>query len=403
MISLGECERLMTYKGTPIRTTYVVYEKDGMHYPAYCLDISLPGAEKGSYIVRGGSKIQNVDVWRAIINGFPYKSVAELGAANEQEAFTATKQAVYTMLEGRDTNLYGAVDSDAGRRTHQIYLNIVNAARTSGENIQNDLSISITPNQEEWTVEPDNTKVSKTYTLNSHVTSGQYSIDLSGEIPLGTQVTDEGNNPKNTFAIGEKFKVQIPIQNLNKTDSFTIKARANLNTKPVAFGTTTVPGTQNYALTGYMYEDSETTIGTNYFKNITKLRIVKKEYATENKLQGVKFNLLDKNKNIIKDNLITDENGEICLENMLPGLYYVSEIETLDGYNLYTDLIEINLDLNEEFEVTVNNTVREVTEENKVFKNVEVIPNYTETVYNVDKTTTVISQNNIKRLPVTGY
>lgn len=403
MISLGECERLITYKGTPIRTTYIVYEKDGMRFPAYCLDITLPGAEKGSYVVRGGSKIQNVDVWRAIINGFPYKSVAELGAANEQEAFTATKQAVYTMLEGRDTSLYGAVDSDAGRRTYQIYLNIVNSARSSGETIQNDLSISITPNQEEWIVDSNGTSVSKTYTLNSHVNNGQYTIELSGETPSGIQVADEGNNPKSTFSMGEKFKILIPIQNLIKTDSFTIKARASLNTKPVAFGTTTVPGTQNYALTGYIYEDSECTYKENYFKNITKLRIVKKEYATENKLEGVKFNLLDKNKNIIKDNLVTDENGEISIENMLPGLYYISEVETLEGYNLYTDLIEINLDLNEEFEVTVNNTVREVKEENKTFENIEVIPHYTETVYNVDKTTTVISQNNIKKLPVTGY
>lgn len=403
MISLGECERLMTYKGTPIRTTYIVYEKDGMRFPAYCLDITLPGAEKGSYVVRGGSKIQNVDVWRAIINGFPYKSVAELGAANEQEAFTATKQAVYTMLEGRDTSLYGAVDSDAGRRTHQIYLNIVNSARSSGETIQNDLSISITPNQEEWIVDSNGTSVSKTYTLNSHVNNGQYTIELSGETPNGIQVSDEGNNPKSTFSMGEKFKILIPIQNLIKTDSFIIKARANLNTKPVAFGSSTVPGTQNYALTGYMYEDSECTYKENYFKNITKLRIVKKEYAKENKLEGVKFNLLDKNKNIIKDNLVTDENGKISIENMLPGLYYISEVETLEGYNLYTDLIEINLDLNEEFEVTVNNTVREVKEENKTFENIEVIPHYTETVYNVDKTTTVISQNNIKKLPVTGY
>lgn len=403
MISLGECERLMTYKGTPIRTTYVVYEKDGMRFPAYCLDITLPGAEKGSYIVRGESKIQNVDVWKAIINGFPYKSVAELGAANEQEAFTATKQAVYTMLEGRDTNLYGAVNSDSGRRTYQIYLNIVNSARSSGETIQNDLSISILPNQEEWELDSNGTSVSKIYNLNSVVKNGLYTIELRGELPEGTVITDINNNAKNTFTLGENFKIQIPIQNLTKSDSFTIKARANLETKPIAYGTTTVPGTQNYALTGYMYEDSECEYVEGYFKNITKLRIVKKEYGTENKLSGVKFNLLDKNKNIVKDNLVTNENGEISLENMLPGLYYVSEIETLEGYNLYTDLIEINLDLNEEFEVVVNNTVKEVTEVDKIFENVEVIPNYTETVYNVDKTTTVISQNNIKKLPVTGY
>ena len=80
LVSLGECERYLTFNGNPVKTTYIALEKDGRYYPAYCLDVTKPGIETTSYTVNGGSKIQDVNVWRAIINGFPYKSVAELGA-----------------------------------------------------------------------------------------------------------------------------------------------------------------------------------------------------------------------------------------------------------------------------------------------------------------------------------
>lgn len=127
----------------------------------------------------------------------------------------------------------------------------------------------------------------------------------------------------------------------------------------------------------------------------------------------MKFNILDENKNILYENKITNENGEIVLEKMLPGKYYISEIETLDGYNLYTDLIEINLDFNEEFEVVVNNTIKDKTEINKQFENVEVTSKSTETVYNVENKSSEINKenienkttlkNNIKKLPITGF
>ena len=66
--------------------------------------------------------------------------------------------------------------------------------------------------------------------------------------------------------------------------------------------------------------------------------------------------------------------------------------------------------MNEEFQVTVNNTTREITEIDKEFELVEVIPTYTETVHNVEKKSTIINEetkvtkeNVVKRLPVTGY
>lgn len=416
LVSLGECERLLTYKGRPIKTTYIVYNKDGVNYPAYCLDVSLPGAEGGSYNVTGNSKLQNVDVWRAIINGYPYKTLEELGAANEQEAFTATKQAVYTLLEGRDTSLYGAVDSDSGRRTYQIYLNIVNNARNSTETIVNNLTTSISTSIEEWGIDTLNGNyLSKTYNVNTNFSKGNYKVELSGVVPQNTIITDINNNIKNTFSIGEQFKILLPIESLLQSENFQIKVISSLETKPVVYGATTIVGKQNYALTGYMYEDSVCTYTEGYRENITKLIIVKKEYGTEKKLEGVRFNLLNSKKEIVKENLVTNENGEIILEKMIPGLYYLNETQTLENYNLYTDLIEIDLDLNEEFKVTVDNTIKEVKEINKTFESVEVIPTYTETVYNeknVQEVKNIEYQSNIeniqiiknqKRLPVTGY
>lgn len=411
LVCKGVCETLMTYHGTPIKTSFVLYEEHGVQNPAYCLDKDLPGAESGSYIVNGGSKIQDVNVWRAIINGYPYKSLAELGAANDGEAYTATKQAVYTMLYNRDVSEYGPIDTDAGRRTYQIYVNIVNAARSSNENIQNHLQINIAKLTESWQVDSlNNACVSKTYKLESNVSSGKYEIYTKGVVPNGTIITNMQNNPQSEFKVGEEFKILIPIQNLTQAESFTIEAKAQLETKPVVYGSTTVPGTQDYALTGYRYEEIINNCVEDYFKNITKIVVIKKEYGTEKRLEGIKFSLLDKDKNIVEENLVTDENGEIHLSNMIPGTYYLKETETLENYNLYTDLIEINLDLNEEFQVTVNNTTREITEIDKEFELVEVIPTYTETVHNVEKESTIINEETkvtkesvVKRLPVTGY
>ena len=51
--------------------------------------------------------------------------------------------------------------------------------------------------------------------------------------------------------------------------------------------------------------------------------------------------------------------GKIVLENLIPGTYYLKETKTIDGYELYTELIEIKVELNEEVVVTVNNKKEE--------------------------------------------
>lgn len=414
LVSLGSCEVYLKHEDSLKHTDYVVYKKDGKEYPAYCVDPELSGIGTsgiGNYAVDVTNKFKDVKLWRAIINGYPYKTIQELGVANREEAFSATKFAIYTIYYNMDPSYYSPVDTEAGRRTYQALLRIVDNARKSTETPDNE-QISISAESDVWNVET-NEFVSKIYTLNSKVSQGEYVVNISGTIPQKLKLTDLNNNEKNTFKIGEKFKITIPIKELKENGNFMLDVKANIKTKPVLYGKTTVAGTQNYAITGFMYEDAKCTYNENYLKNLTKLTIIKKEYGTEKRLENVKFNILDENKNILYENKITNENGEIVLEKMLPGKYYISEIETLDRYNLYTDLIEINLDFNEEFEVVVNNTIKDKTEINKQFENVEVTSKSTETVYNVENKSSEINKenienkttlkNNIKKLTITGF
>ncbi|MCL2342125.1 MAG: hypothetical protein FWC53_03660 [Firmicutes bacterium] len=60
---------LLAYKGIPIICTFVVYQKDGVEYPAYCMNVDLPGVgENGSYTANVSGLITNVLLWNVITN-----------------------------------------------------------------------------------------------------------------------------------------------------------------------------------------------------------------------------------------------------------------------------------------------------------------------------------------------
>ncbi len=427
---IKQCEGYLKYQGSEKKAPYVVYQKNGRNYPAYCLNADRNGigtSGVGNYSVSVDSRISNVAVWRMIINGFPYKTPAELGAANDEEAYTATKFAVYTALYNRNPNDYTAVDTEAGRRTLEVYRKIVEAGQNCTETIEDNLQVSITTESEKWKIDNiDKESVSKIYNFNSQVSRGTYKVNVEGKLPEGFKITDINNNEKTTFNINEKFKVIIPIRNLVENESFRITASAIFQTKPVLYGKTAIAGTQNYAIAGFVYEDGETSYVDEYSRNITKINIIKQDGETKNKLQGVRFNILDSNKSIIHENLTTNNRGEIILENMIPGKYYIQEMETLSGYNLYTDLIEINLELNEEIKVTVNNIPikntlvdkdKEAIEVSSKFEKSEYSENTVatikntvtednlENVSNTENKTNISNKNNTtnKKLPVTGY
>ena len=350
---------LLMWKGLRIHTHLAVYKKDGKEYPAYCMDRELPGVEIGrTQTVDVKQLVNNVMVWRAIINGYPYKSISELGCNTEEEAYLATKQAVYCMLTNRDVNEYSAI-GEAGERTLNALKTIVNNARNSN---QTKVSSELTVNEQEklWKIDDlDGKYISKTFSVTANTSMSKYTVNVKNLKIEGYKLVDQNNKEKTEFTNSEKFKILIPIQEVKQDGNFSIEVSAQVATKPVFYGESRDSGLQSYALTGYTYEEGTGSKKVYYTKNETKIIITKTDDKTGKKLEGVEFELLDKDKNKIYTEITTNKDGMAIIDNLLPGIYYVKETRTLEGYQLYSKLIKVELELNEETTVNVINSEEE--------------------------------------------
>ena len=352
-------EGLLMWKGLKIHTHLAVYKKDGKEYPAYCMNRELPGVEIGrSQTVDVKQLVNNVMVWRAIINGYPYKSISELGCNTEEEAYLATKQAVYCMLTNRDVNEYSAI-GEAGERTLNALKTIVNNARNSK---QTKVSSELTVNEQEklWKIDNlDSSYISKTFLVTANTSMSKYTVNVKNLKIEGYKLVDQNNKEKTEFSNSEKFKILIPIQEVKQDGNFSIEVSAQVATKPVFYGESRDSGLQSYALTGYTYEEGTGSKKVYYTKNETKIIITKTDDKTGKKLEGVEFELLDKNQNKIYTEITTNKDGIATIDNLLPGIYYIKETRTLEGYQLYSKLIKVELELNEETTVNVINSEEE--------------------------------------------
>lgn len=375
LYSKGECERYLKFQGKAIKTTYVVYNDGKNEYPAYCLNVQLPGVgEVGEYAVSAKEKIIDVALWRVIINGYPYKTLNQLGVTTEEEAYTATKQAIYCTIYKRDASLYEA-NGEKGKNTYEALKQILENAKNE-TTVQVTNRVEIQTNCDKWQEDEINKKyVSKTYSIKADTTITNYQIIPDEKFPEGAIITDTSNNEKDTFKAEEEFKVLIPINSLKNEGNFSLNIETKINTKPVLYGKSSIEGYQDYALTAYSYEDAKGIYVEKYTKNQTKIKIIKKDKDTQELLNNVEFTVLDENFNQVYANLITNEKGEIIIENIIPGKYYIKETNGLQGYEELKDLLEINVNFNEELTVIVNNTKEEEPQEEKQnYEKVEFTP-----------------------------
>lgn len=267
--SNGYCGQLLKYKGVIVKTALVEYSYNGKNYPAYCLDKTLKGvSDELIYSVGINNKIQDLGLWRVIINGYPYKSITELGVANEQEAYTATKQAIYCYLFENTPGDYEAI-GEAGIRTLNALNMIVNNGLNSTE-IQKESTVQIKSESEEWIQDEINPNyMSKTFSLISELNHLDYEVELDENIPDGTLITKEDGTESTKFTKKENFKIMLLKEKLTEDGIISFNIKTEVKTKPIIYGASPNAEWQNYALTGYMYEDSHITY-TDTYKKIEK-------------------------------------------------------------------------------------------------------------------------------------
>ena len=307
---------LLERNGVDLTCIYIVHNQNGVEYPAYCLNLELDGAtEDFSYDVNIDNQLTNMEIWRTVINGYPYKTPEELGCATKEEAYLATRQAVYCAVYGRDPNSYHALGGAAGERTLNALKQIVHNARNSTET-KPSATLNINASDALWKIdEIDKNDVSKEFTVTASAGVKDYKVNLTGELIEGIKITDMNNKEKSEFVDDEKFKILIPIKNINQDGKFSIEVNGNVATQPVLYGLSGNSNLQNVAVTGSIYENGSGNKTEYYFKNQTKIIILKQNQETKEPLQGVKFQLLDENKQVIYTDLTTNKEGIITIEN----------------------------------------------------------------------------------------
>ena len=284
----------------------------------------------------------NQMVWRVLLNGFPYKTPAEMGVPDERSAFAVTKQAVYAVLDGRDTSRYSGVD-EIGNQMADAVRRLVDIGRNGTQTYQ-DPVINVSTISPAGVDNIDSNYISQTFNVSSEVNMKDINVILDTfSAPTGTKVTDVNNNEKTNFNKGENFKVLVPRENIKDEITVQFTLSGQCETYPILFGKAPNENVQDYVLTTDPFVLSTAKSQMNYKPSvdieIEKISSGESEITGKGEgepLEGAKFNVKSEDGSFNKD-YYTDKNGKITLTNMDIQKYIITELESAKYYLLNKD------------------------------------------------------------------
>ena len=347
LINLGDCGYHLQFWDTKqnawsyIITTYIGYNYNGKTYPAYCLNADRNGAEHGEYTVDIESTLDNVQVWRVITAGFPYRSASQLGCSTDQDAFVATKQAVYSILYGYNPEArYNGGDA-RGSQIKNAIVSLVNEGRNGTR----------TPNNANVTVNKIGDLVRngdycyQEFNVSSFVNMANYTITATNGLPAGSKIVNMSGQEQSTFNGNEHFRVMIPTDQVINNMDITVLVRSQCETYPVFYGKSPNSSLQNYAITFDPLGDEQGIGNFSIDTHKCTIKVIKEDAElkdTKYRISGVVFNFKYEDGEEI-GNYTTDKNGEITIEKLRPGKIIAKEIETDENYILNSNENEIVL------------------------------------------------------------
>lgn len=319
-------EYLYFNNGNKVKTAVIMYNNNGVKYPAYCVERLKDGVgELPSYEVQFKNKISDNGLWRIITNGYPYKTPSQMGLENADEAYFATKQAIYRYLENESVDYYAGGIGDEGKRVYNAIANLLNIGYNE-ENEYGEVNIFVEKigkpqTQDEYFVQECQIKCDIDY-KNIKITSDYKISDLNGN----------------------KFNIYIPIQVENPKVKLNIEL--DVNTKPLLYGEAYNPDYQDYIITGNSYENINNQLEIEIqTPKLYDIQIVKYDNNGE-LLEGAKFEILDKDNNVI-DTVVTNDKGIGIIRNLEIGTYIIKEIEAPQYYLIDNTIRTVNLNKDE--------------------------------------------------------
>lgn len=293
--------------------------------------------------------VNYTQIWRTIVNGYPYKSPKEMGVDTKEEAYFVTKQAIYCVMLKRSMTLYRGV-TERGKKIVKAIERLYIIGREGGQNPE-DVRLRIV---KKGGFEKEGAYYYQTYAVTAEVDVSQYEVKIEGAEKGGIFVADNTGKAKNKFTISENFRVMIPKTQIDRKTELNLIVDAKCKTYPVFYGVTTVKDTQDYALTYGDFGDFSKEAKLIVNLNTGELQIQKINAETKQPIAGVTFELFnEKEESVAIDT--TDEKGMVFFENLYPGNYYVREIATGEGLTLNTERIPIIVEYDKITTKTITN------------------------------------------------
>lgn len=335
---------------------------------------------------------ENEIIKNILKNGYGCKTLEELGNQSRIETFLATQEAIYITLEGRNIDDYVVVEEE--ERANRI-LGLARKILEDASKEKED-KIELIENTNNWQdYEQDNKYKYKEYTIKStNQDAGNIIIESGNNVKIIDKTTQ---NTKQNFMNGDSFYLLAP-----KKVSQDVKIKFSFEKEDAILYK--YSRTEDLKEQYLLAENGMKTVQTYLQENIvlqSTVEILNKDKETKIPIQGNEFTILGEDNQVVKENLITGEDGKIDI-TLNQGTYYLKQSLAVEGYDVNKALIEINVESGEQITINIESTkviTEEVTNVNKeinvIEENKNVVENNVTEVSNI--TTTNINKEIINQ------
>ena len=367
---------------------YVNSKGETKEIPAYCVNPNITGVpqtvapgESIEYIAE--EKTSDPKVLGIVANGYPTRTLAELGLENKEQGYYATKIALWCyLLSNWDINNLKVNPNLTGVELQRAQ-NMLAAAKdiyARGTAWTEVLSpeVTCTPDREtayEVTVDGKQYK-QQVFTFWSKTWVCDYAVEVSftdpASVPAGTRIVDMNNRDITTITTegtgdgyAGQFKVLYPLESIEgKTGSVQLSFRTDVY-KYAVYYAVCAEKDQYGNLQNYVVDtDPTTTMDLSAYSNYadgptieyeTGLRIIKYETGTEIPISGVRFEVIGPDGDSV-GSFVTNGDGRIEIPLSKVGNYTVIERESASHYVISEEPAQnVTVVYNEVAEVTFFN------------------------------------------------